>query len=683
MPLESMFREGAWETRGYEPEHLPYDREFTFLRGEKVNGSDTHSASRFRFTKPGAPLTKLLIYILVVFTPLCAAAQENDGKTLETVVVEDTPIEPPLDYPSAFSTVIELEDFMGEYNTASEILSFSPGVVVRDFGGFGQLKTMSIRGSSNDQVVILLDGVRLNNPIGGGVDLSTIPVNYVDRFEVVRGGASAFAGTDAIGGVVNIVTKNTDKPFTFGSATYGSYETFSLNASRAQKLGDFSYLLSFTHAQSEGDFKFKSVNDLTLTRINNDFHSESLLGKVDYDAGGGWTIGLMNEFFYDDRGVPGLGEFQQPDANQKDLRNLTSLNISKERFVNPDLDLDITIFNRIDDLKFKNPQPTIGLPIDTLSKTYSFGANPRLSWYAPYSQIVTFAMDARADILRNEDYDNPKRFTYSVFAGDEISLFDELLIINPVVRYDLWTTTQETTTTDSGFSPKLGVIVSPYKFLSFKGNIGRSYRAPSFGELFFPNEGFIRGNPELKPETAYDLDVGFIISHPRVSFEVNYFRSHIDDLILFVFISAQTIEPRNIGNVNEQGVETSLVVRPFDFFELFAGYTFLDGEIDETRAQLPGRPRNKFDLRAVLTANLLTLFWETHYVDKIPLSAFPNSQTTDPRTTFDAGVKAEWKMLFATFEIKNLTNNLDVRDALDFPLPGRTYFVTAGVNWQQ
>lgn len=627
------------------------------------------------------PVIKVLLTALLAVYSLSAFAQEDEGETLEEIVVEDVPDEPPLDYPSAFSTVIELDEFQGEYNTASEILSFSPGVVVRDYGGFGQLKTISIRGSSNDQVVILLDGMRLNSPIGGGVDLSTIPVEYVDRFEIVRGGASAFAGTDAIGGVVNIVTKKTDKPFTFGSVTYGSYETFGFNVSRAQKLGDFSYLVSFTHAQSKGDFKFKSVNDLILTRINNQFHSESLLVKGAYDAGNGWQIEMLNEFFYDNRGVPGLGEFQQPDAEQKDLRNLTGINISKEEFIRPDIDLDIQIFNRFDDLKFTNPEPTVGLPIDTLSKTYSFGINPRVTWFGPYNQVFTFATELREEMLDSNDFGNPDRFTLSLFAADEINLLDDLILINPVIRYDLWSTRQESTTTDSGISARLGVIVAPLDYLSFKANAGRSYRAPSFGELFFPNEGFIRGNPDLKPETAYDFDIGFILSHPRAALEVTYFRSHIDGLILFVFISAQTIEPRNVGNVDEQGIETSLVLRPFKYFELFAGYTFLDGEIDETGAQLPGRPRNKFDLRAVFDFNYLSLFWETHYVDKIPLSAFPDSKTTPARTTYDAGAKAEWKKFFVTFEIKNLLNNLDVRDALDFPLPGRTYFATAGVNF--
>jgi outer membrane cobalamin receptor len=628
-------------------------------------------------------IIRYFLSAFLIFFASIAIAQENEDPTLETVIVEDTPIEPPLNYPSAFSTIIELEDYKGEYKTAAELLSFSPGVVVRDFGGFGQLKTLSIRGSSNDQVVILLDGVRLNNPLGGGVDLSTIPINYVDRFEVIRGGASAFAGTDALGGVVNIVTKSTEEPFTFGSATYGSYETFALNLGRAQKIGNFSYLLSFAHAQSKGDFKFKSVNDLTLKRINNDFHSESFLAKAAYDFDNGWEVSLLNEFFYDDRGVPGLGEFQQPNANQKDARNLTSINISKEQFVEPSLDLDITLFNRFDSLEFTNPTPTIGVPIDTLSKTYSFGINPRLTWFAPYNQVFTFATEARSEILRNDDFNNPKRFTYSAFASDEITFFDEILLINPVLRFDLWTTHQEETTTDVGFSPKLGVIVSPKNYLTFKTNIGRSFRAPSFGELFFPEEGFIGGNPDLKPETSYDFDIGVLLSHPRAALEVTYFRNHIDDLILFVFISAQRIEPRNVGNVDEQGVETSLILRPFDFLELYAAYTFLDGEIDDTGAQLPGRPRNKLDFRGVLSRNIVALFWETHYVDSIPLSAFPNSKTTDPRTTHNIGVKGEWKSIYATFEVKNLFNNLDVRDVLDFPLPGRMFFVTAGVNFDK
>ncbi len=605
---------------------------------------------------------------------------EEQGKTLEPVIVQEAPISPPLQYPSAFSTVIDLGDFGGEYNTTSEILSFSPGVVVRDFGGFGQLKTLSIRGSSNDQVIILLDGVRINSPLGGGVDLSTIPLDYVEKFEIIRGGASALEGSDAIGGVVNIVTKGTNKPFTSASVTYGSFNTIDVNLSRAQKFENLSYFFSYTHAQSDGDFNFKSVNGLTLKRINDKFLSESFLGKVDYDFHS-WKISFLNEFFFDDKGVPGLGEFQEDSSNQKDFRNLTSIKISKHGFLKQSLDFETILFNRFDQLGFRDPTPTLGIPLDTLSRTFTFGINPKLTWYAPLNQIVTFSTEVRGDILRDKEFKNPERFTLNAYLGDEIHLFNDLLLITPIIRYDLFRTSGEKSSTEGQLSPKLGVIISPLKFVSIKGNVGRSFRAPNFSELFFPEEGFIGGNPNLKPEKSFDLDFGLVFSHPRVGFEVDYFRNKIDDLILFIFVSANRIEPINVGNVTEQGIETSLVLRPLNFIELFAGYTFLDGKLEGTGAQLPGRPRNKFDLRGVLRYRLFTLFYETHFVDKIPLSPFPDSTTTDARTTHDAGIKAEWKNIFATFEIKNIFNNLDVRDAFDFPLPGRTVFFTAGLKF--
>ncbi|MER3447120.1 MAG: hypothetical protein C4291_09870 [Candidatus Dadabacteria bacterium] len=609
-------------------------------------------------------------------TPTFAEQEE----TLEPVVVEETPIGPPLQYQSAFSTVIDLENFGGEYNTTSEILSFSPGVVVRDFGGFGQLKTLSIRGSSNDQVVILLDGVRINSPLGGGVDFSTIPLDYVDKFEIIRGGASALAGSDAIGGVVNIVTKRTDRPFTSASFTYGSFNTLDLNLSRAQTLENLSYFFSFTHAQSEGDFSFKSVNGLILKRINDEFLSESFLGKVDYDLHG-WKIGFLNEFFFDNKGVPGLGEFQDDSSNQRDFRNLTSIRISKKGFLKQSLDFETILFNRFDQLRFKDPKPTLGIPLDTLSRTFTFGMNPKLTWYAPLNQIITLSTEVRVDVLRDEEFKNPRRVTFNAFLGDEIHLLNGLILINPIIRYDLFRTSGEKNSTEGEFSPKLGVIVSPLRYVSIKGNVGRSFRAPNFSELFFPQENFIGGNPNLKPEKSFDFDFGLVFSHPRFGFEIDYFRNKIDDLILFVFVSANRIEPRNVGNVTQQGIETSLILRPFNFLEFSGVYTFLDGKLEDTGAQLPGRPRNKLDLRGVLKYHLFTLFWETHFVDKIPLSPFPDSATTDARTTHDAGIKAEWKKVFATFEIKNLFNNLDVRDALDFPLPGRMVYFTAGLKF--
>lgn len=619
-----------------------------------------------------------LFFLIPVFTVLTANGQEITG--LETVLVEDVRDQYPLNYPYAFTSTLNLKEFEGEYKSSAEILSFAPGVVVRDFGGFGQLKTISIRGSSSDQVVILLDGIRLNSPLSGGVDLSTIPVEYVESIDVIRGGGSAFVGSDALGGVVNITTRSSVDPFTMGSVTYGSFNTLSATFSRAHKLGDLGYFFSYNHSRSDGDFKFRSVNNQTLRRINNQFETHSLLFKIDYDLGGA-DISFLNEFFYSDRGVPGLGEFQEDTSRQKDLRNLTSFVVSKQGFVRSDIDIRATVYHKFDRLRFTDPEPLLGVPIDTDSRILNPGLSSEIIWHISDRYILTISPEIRYEKLDDEDFSNPSRTNIGMFIGNDLHFLDRRLRINPLIRFDYYTTRGKENSSDFGFSPKLGAIYSLTDNLFIKGNLSYSHRIPNFSELFFPDQGFIGGNPDLKQEKAFDLDIGFSYHRSNFVFDINYFRRDIRNSILFVFISAQRIEPRNVGDVIQQGVETSIIYKPFEFMDIFAGYTYLDGEIEETGAQLPGKPANKFDLRVVLKRSFASVFFETHFVDSIPLTPFRGSRTTEPRVVHDAGIKVNFERYFFSLEAKNLLDNLDVRDAFDFPLPGRTFYFTAGIKY--
>lgn len=649
-----------------------------FLEGRRVNGHKSCSVPPGCFSAGGL-MKRLLLLLILINIPILNAGAEDLG-VLGTVLVEESHIQPPLDYPSAFSTTIDLDKFQGEYNTAAELLSFSPGVVVRDFGGFGQLKTVSIRGSSSNQVVVLLDGLKLNNPLTGSVDLSTIPIQYVESIEVVRGGGSALVGSDALGGVVNIRTRPVSEPLTIGSVTYGSFNTLSLNLSTARQKGDLGYFVSYNHSRSDGDFEYESVNGKKLERINNEFSSHSLLLKLDYDLGD-TDISFLNEFYYDDKGVPGLGEFQEDSSNQKDLRNLTSLRIRSSGFLSNDTDITTTLYHKYDKLEFSDPEPQVGIPVNTNSRLSTIGLTNELKWYMSENQVITFSAELVHENLRDEDFNDPSRTNLGLFVGDELTFFDDKLKINPLFRFDLYRTENSGDEYDTGYSPKLGIIYSPLSTLLLKGNISYSHRIPNFSELYFPEQRFIGGNPDLDNEKSLDFDLGFSYALSNLLFEINYFHSRIQDSILFVFVSSQRIEPRNVGDVTQQGIETSIIYKPVEFLDIFAAYTFLDGEIEDTGAQLPGRPKNKFDLRAVFKYSYIDLFWETHFVDNIPLSPFRDSRTTDSRTVHDTGAKINWDKYFLTFEIKNIFDNLDVRDSYDFPLPGRSIYFTAGINY--
>lgn len=621
----------------------------------------------------------LLLFLLVLNLSLLTAVAEEET-SLGTVLVEDRRIDYPLNYPSAFSTSLYLDRFRGEFNTTSDILSLSPGVVVRDYGGFGQLKTVSVRGSSSNQVVVLLDGLRLNNPLSGGVDLSTIPVQYLETIEVIRGGGSAFAGSDAIGGIINLKTKPASRPLTLASLTYGSFDTVSLNLSTAGTKGSFNYLVSFNHSQSNGDFEFKSVNEMKLERINNEYKSDSLLLKMDYSFDD-MKISLLNEFYHDDKGVPGLGEFQEDSSNQKDLRNLTSIKLEKTGLFSPDTDLESTIYHKYERLEFSDPDPQVGLPVDTDSRLSTTGFINRLQWYRAANHTVTFSAELTHQKLDDENFNDPSRTNIGLFTGHEFTFVNKNLSVSPLFRFDYYHTKRDDSDNETGFSPKLGIIYSIANNLHLKGNISYSHRVPNFSELFFPEQRFIGGNPDLDKEISLDFDIGFSYALPSLVFEVSYFRSQIEDSIMFVFINSQRIEPRNVGDVTQQGVEANIIYRPIRYLDLSAGYTYLDGEIEDTGAQLPGRPENKLDLRAVFEYSVLNLFWEMHFVDEIPLSPFRNSRTTDARTVHDVGAKINWDKYFVTIEAKNVFNNLDVRDSFDFPLPGRSVYLTAGIRY--
>ena len=112
----------------------------------------------------------------------------------------------------SFVTVVTQQDILasGASDVAGALARVS-GVVVNDYGPDGSTKTLSIRGSTSSQVLVLVDGIRMNSSFDGWVDLSRIPLDTVDRIEVVRGGASSLWGTGAVGGVINVITKKADK----------------------------------------------------------------------------------------------------------------------------------------------------------------------------------------------------------------------------------------------------------------------------------------------------------------------------------------------------------------------------------------------------------------------------------------------------------------------------------------
>ena len=236
-------------------------------------------------------LVVLLLLMLAVAVP--AAAQET--KKLDPVIVTGTKIETPAEQVGATVTVIDGEEIETRiYPTVDEALRQVPGVEIRRSGSFGKTTSISIRGANPNQVQVLVDGVRVKSPTLGQVDLADIAPESIERIEIIRGPQSTIYGADAIGGVVQIITKRGSGPPTaYASQEVGNYDTYRAKTGISGAWKAFDYSLGYYHLESNG-----------LT-INDGMNQNAVAGRFGLDIPWGNTR-LSGAVRYNktDTGVP-------------------------------------------------------------------------------------------------------------------------------------------------------------------------------------------------------------------------------------------------------------------------------------------------------------------------------------------------------------------------------------------
>jgi vitamin B12 transporter len=619
------------------------------------------------------------------------------------------------DDPSSFTTVLETDAFRGEGKSLEDMLAEAVGVQVRRFGGPGQPAELSIRGSTGSQVVVLLDGVRLNTAQSGTVDLSTIPADLIQRIEVSRGGASVQTGSDAIGGVVNIITKRvSDQPTTNVKGGVGSFGTWQASATQTGKVADFEVLAGYDFFTTDGDFKFQTAKvevdgvefpELVgkVERVNNETENHSGLVKIARPLGENLRLSVTDDFFYGSAGRPGpaLGPgglaLQSQTAHQRRTRNLSSVSLEATDLAGWGLDGSVRVFHRFDRSRYRDSDPPIGAPVASDNRNHAFGGRGAIERSAEFgfsAHRASLGVEIRRDWLDAKDARNRDRDTYGVFLQDELRFFDQRLTLVPALRFD------RTDGFGSEWLPRLGVVVTPWPWLRLKGNLERAYRVPNFDELYF-NEGSLRGNPSLNPEESWNADGGVQLGFDEIwifddiSIEVVGFHNEIEDSIVFQLVSLNVIAATNTGDATVTGVELAGAFRLFDWIEFSGNYTRLDSEDERTKESLPGRADEEHLLRLAIgpSDGLFKLVGERQYTSSIPVrsggtSKLPGRTIYNASFTFDFAklrlVPERWRLGARRLALSVIGTNLDdrsVRDALGFPQPGRTLLFQAEAAW--
>lgn len=600
-----------------------------------------------------------MIWLMLVFvTPLLA-----DEYTMEEVVVTGTRTESLYEDVPAFVSVVKTEGEQKE-----NLLERSPGLNVNSYGAFGDTLSLSIRGSSSDQVLLLIDGMRLGS--GSSSGLSFLSLGDIERIEVFRGGASTLYGADAIGGVVNIITKKHRANYFNSTLSYGSFNTLNASAYAGTGSSDSGMSIFLEHTKSEGNFKYK-YREQKLLRENNGFQNNTVQFRTEQNISG-LKFNLLTRFEVQDKEVPGSYFTPTPEGFEKDSRNIALVGL---RYGSDSTLLSFNssfIYHNLffyDDIFVKRTEPSIS---DNFTTQHYFKIDRKMN-----GNIFSISPEIRTDFIRSSSAGRHSRTVYSLFVQDEAGLFDKKLLFLPSFRLEHYSD-RDVNTIESAY--RFGMRIKLIQELYLKANTGTSFRMPTFLDLYWPEDPYAMGNPELIPERGMDADAGLGWNLPFLHGEIAYFRNSLKNLIQWAPDEHGKWRPTNIGRAMLNGVEIRLKGEIKKLLSGEISYTNLR-TLDLTegiyyKKRLIYRPENILSL--LLGSEILA--WKV-FIDLI----YNSWKYTDRENTQDNRVPGYYKIdagisspSFYGFSLDFLINNLtDTRyeEIPGYPQPGINFLL--------
>ncbi|HET6365342.1 MAG TPA: TonB-dependent receptor [Nitrospirota bacterium] len=589
----------------------------------------------------GIVISVILVCAAIVLAIPEVKAEEESVQLKEVVVTATRTEKEPQELTQSV-TVITADDIQKSgATTAAEVIARTAGADVKDYGSKGSLSSINLRGANAEQVLVLLDGRRLNSASAGGFDMAdlAVPLEQIDRIEIVRGPSSALYGADAVGGVVNIITKEPNRAATTAIGEAGSHGFGSLTLSNSNKLDKFYYTLSAGKEKYDG------------FRANSDLDQWTAGAKLGYGLSPDSNLEFTTDYLAKEIGVPGSLDFPSPLARQWD-RNIGYSLTYRTKF-SKELDLRLNAFQNRERITFSDPDPVF--PINSKHTSTSTGAEAQTNWLANSWNQLTFGLVARQDHVDSTDAGEHTASLWAAYLQDEISLGESLIVVIGA-RND----------SHSVYGDKLSPKVSARYLFTGTGTIirasaGQAFRAPTLNELFWTFDGFEQGNPNLKPETATEYEAG--IEQPfgkGNSVKFTYFERKIDNLIQWLPDSNFIYSPINIGKAKITGSETEVKLVPWEPLTWAVNYTYMKAVDENTGLYVYNIPAEQLKSYVNLTLPTRTnIYIEGRYVRNYSQPVLPNP--TQHYTVVDAKILQPVKLgekmkCDVFFGVKNMFN---------------------------
>jgi vitamin B12 transporter len=497
--------------------------------------------------------------------------------TLDPVVVTATRFAQPLSTVPAATTVITAEEIVSSgARNLGEVLRDVVSLDVSSRGTQGALATPSIRGSSGEQVLVLLDGMRLNSQQNGIFDLNTLPISLkeIERIEIVRGPASALYGSSAVGGVIQIITKRPEAtPFTNLTWTEGSYNSRNLGLSHGWQVGPAYYRIGASVDRSDG------------YRSNTDLNKETFSGLLGFNLPADYNLEMIVNHLDKKLGTPGPTFFPSPDAKQRDQNTFTQFKISGP--VGPVQLTARAMYDR-QESRFQDP---LGWPSTSdTHKLETVGTEIQATWNKDIQNIV-LGGDFYNDTLDSTANGDREQDRWALFAQYDIQPLERFQVLLSL-RYD------DHSDFRSAFSPRASLIFTLLENTRLRISAGKSFRAPHFNDRFWPDTGFVAGNPDLKPESAWEYEVGLEQQwHDFAGAKIAGFIRDAKDLIVWAADDPEdmfsTWRPNNVNRSRTWGAEADAWLLLHSHVRWGVNYTFLRPKDRDTGDYLKNLPHHQ------------------------------------------------------------------------------------------
>jgi len=628
----------------------------TNLSQETCSESKTHLASpwgegrKCAMKKVFAALP--LVMMLIVPGGALAAGEATD-EAMEEVVVTATRIETPAGQVASSVTVITADDIEKKHaRTVLDVLRDVPGSSVTHQGGAGGASSVFLRGANSFHTLVLIDGVEANDPINPNraFDFGHLSTDNIERIEVLRGPQSTLYGSDAIGGVINIITKRGGtKASSFLAVETGSFDTTRFSAGARGKSGPVVYSLAVSDFDSEG-ISSASADDGNTERDG--YENITLSGRFDISPGRVWNLSVVTRIVNarseldDFGGVGGDDPNFVEEVDQLFVRLEAAADFMDGRMENT-FGVSMSRHERSD---ADSPDPLHSVD---LNDSFFKGSIRKLDWQGNYflndSNTLVFGIESEVEHGKSEvNLDDPIFGSYTSTFDEEETTTGYFLEEQLEAGHGIYSTVGVRVDDHSRFGKETTWRIAPAVLFSdgrlkVKGTYGTGFKAPSLSQLL----GF-GGNVNLNPEksTSWDMGVERKFSGKRTVLGATWFASDIEDMIIF----SPSFILENINEAKITGLEITASADILHSVSVDGQYTHLNTLEKSTGDDLLRRADDQLSVNFAWTAAKGNMDIEYLYVGKredMDFSTFPSSRVD-----------------LAAYRIVNISSSVIITDAV-------------------